>query len=75
MELKDLIQKYQRPNPEAKSPEFFFGSPYDDKCPECGASVVSRCRCMIGSCVCENGHEWYRDKDTGRAHPGNGHGK
>jgi hypothetical protein len=51
----------------------FLGNPFDDVCPTCGAKVVSRCKCMVGSTVCENGHEWHRDRKTGRAIPGNGH--
>lgn len=51
----------------------FFGSPYDDTCPDCSGKVVSRCKCAIGSAICENGHEWYRERGTGRAIPGNGH--
>ena len=77
MELKELITKYRRKDPNAKSDEFFFGSPYDDKCPECGAISAVPYRCTIGSCVCENDHvfEWYRDRETGRAKAGNGHSK
>lgn len=72
MELKHLLETV-RPESDFIDESVFFGSPYDDICPSCGAKVVSRCRCMIGSCVCENGHEWYRDKQTGRAIQGNGH--
>lgn len=70
--LKELV-KMVSPEMTMKDESVFFGSPYDDKCPSCGGKVVSRCRCLIGSCVCENGHEWYRDKQTGRAIAGNGH--
>ncbi len=53
----------------------FFGNPYEDTCPTCGAKVTSRCKCMVGSTFCENGHEWHRDRETGRAIAGNGHNK
>ena len=72
MELKHLLENVKAES-DFINDSVFFGSPYDDTCPACGGKVVSRCRCMIGSCVCENGHEWYRDKKTGRAIQGNGH--
>ncbi len=30
-----------------------------DGCPQCGAAVKGRCRCMLGDSVCENGHHWH----------------
>lgn len=53
----------------------FFGNPFEDICPTCGAKATSRCKCMVGSTTCENGHEWHRDRENGRAIAGNGHNK
>ncbi len=44
-------------------------------CAECAAPATSRCRCQLGSQMCDNGHSWYfcPQHPTVRL-PGNGHG-
>lgn len=34
-------------------------SGYGSKCPTCGESATSVCRCMLGDTRCRNGHNWH----------------
>ena len=40
-------------------------------CPICGEKSVCRCKCLIGSRKCKNGHDWFIE--DGNYYIGNGH--
>lgn len=69
---------------QAKPEGTCYGTPYDaphmagkvkgQYCPECGKEGKrDNCICSRQSRVCENGHSWHRNPQTGSIAPGNGH--